>query len=150
MCLPFFWQFSIHKMAKINSKSLHLICRTQNRRNFKSLAYISCPNECTFCDFSVSWFKGFSRSVFTIYRQIVIFKKLLLRLGRKISSCGFIHLVHLNEIYQSKLIKIFYPLDPPTPHPFGIKWQEELQAHNKGLGLRNPKSITQKMDVLYC
>ena len=34
---------------------------------------------------------------------------------KNIFSCGFLYLVHLNEIYQNKLIRILDPLDPPTP-----------------------------------
>ena len=42
------------------------------------------------------------------------FQKIITQARKNIFSCGFLHLVHLNEIYQNKLINI---LDPPDPHP---------------------------------
>ena len=40
------------------------------------------------------------------------FQKIITQARKNIFSCGFQHLVHLNELFQNKLIRI---LDPPDP-----------------------------------
>ena len=40
------------------------------------------------------------------------FQKIITQARKNIFSCGFLHLVHLNEIFQNKLI-----LDSPDPLP---------------------------------
>ena len=42
------------------------------------------------------------------------FQKIITPARKNIFSCGFLHLVHLTEIFQNKLIRV---LDPPDPLP---------------------------------
>ena len=67
-----------------------------------------CPNECAF---SVSQFEGFSRGVFA---GRSLFKIFLAQARKGIFSWGFLHLVHLNEIFQNRLVRVLDPPDPPA------------------------------------
>ena len=40
---------------------------------------------------------------------------------KNIFSCGFLHLVHLNEIFQNKFIWFLDPPDPLSPGPVALK-----------------------------
>ena len=42
------------------------------------------------------------------------FQKMITQARKNIFPCGFLHIVHLNEIYQNRPVKI---LDPPDPPP---------------------------------
>ena len=44
-------------------------------------------------------------------------QKIITQARKNIFPCGFLHLVHLNEIFQNKLTRIFDPPDPPDPRP---------------------------------
>ena len=85
--------------------------------DFENLAfwlfYVYCSNECTFCDLSVSRFKGLnSRSVFTCYRD---FRKIITQAKKNIFSCGFLHLVHLNKIFKINFLDFWTLQTPLTP-----------------------------------
>ena len=104
-----FWQFLQNRYTKC------LKLRTGKlQTKFQDLTIKAIQINVPFVTFQYCDLKVFAQC---IYRQIAIFEKAYIKLGKKYFTCFYLYLVHLHGIFQNKLVLF---LDPPAPPPVGL------------------------------